>query len=157
MKPKELLRHAGADEVDSRSHVVIEPRIKKLFSVDIKLKDIGSAPAAGVNAKNPATWILAFQAGRIVVVVRIGNARHIVGEFDVGSVADASRRTTIIDRLREEGVIDASEAAAFRRAHPDKAKLTEIRNAIAAKLRAVETIKQELVTLKNELVLAGGS
>ncbi len=155
MKPQELLRYPSPD-VDSRSHVVIEPRLRKRFAVDLKLKDIGANASAAVTAKNPATWILAFQAGRIVVHLRIGNARHLIGEFDVGAVADAKRRSAIVDALRAEGVIDAAEVAAFRRSHPDKARLAEIREAIAAKLRAVEQLKQELGALKNELLLNGG-
>ena len=155
MKPKELLRHPKTD-VDSRSHVVIESRIRRDFTIDIKLKDIGANASAAVTEKTPAVWILAFQAGRIVVQLRIGNARHLIGEFDVGAVADAKRRAQIVDALRAEGVIDAAEVAAFRRSHPDKARLAEIREAIAAKLRAVEQLRQELGALKNELVLNGG-
>ena len=155
MKPQELLRHVATD-VDSRSHVVIEPRIKKLFTVDMKLKDVGDTASAAVGAKNPAVWTLAFVGGRIVVHLRIGNARHLIGDFDVGSVADPKRRGEIVDRLRGEGVIDAAEVAAFRRAHPDKARLGELREAIAARLRAIEKIKQELASLKTELALNGG-
>lgn len=155
MKPKELLTNPSTD-VDSRSHVFIEARIKKLLTIDMKLKNVGADAGAKVSAKNPAVWTLAFLAGRIVVHLRIGNARHLIGEFDVGSVADAKRRTEIVDRLREEGVIDAQEVAAFRKAHPDKARLAELRDAIAEKLRAIEKIKSELVNLKAELALNGG-
>lgn len=155
MKPQELLRYPNPD-VDSRSHVVIGPRIRKLFGVDLKLKDIGADASAAVTAKNPAVWTVAFQAGRIVVQLRIGSARHLIGEFDVGAVADAQRRGAIVDALRTEGVIDAAEVTAFRRSHPDKARLAEIRAAIVAKLRAVEQLRQELAALKNELALHGG-
>jgi hypothetical protein len=155
MKPKELLRYPLTD-VDSRTGVVIEPRLKKRFGIDIALKKIGDKAAAKVDAKNPAQWLLLFQASKILVQLRIGNDRHLIGEFNVAAVADAARRGEILDRLHDEGVLDAKEVADFRRAHPDKARLAQLRQAITDRLRAIEAIKSELLALKVELAANGG-
>ncbi len=155
MKPKELLRYTQAD-VDARSRTVVEPRLRKLFGVDVRLKEIGAGASVSVDAGNPAIWSVVFQAGRIVVLLSIGSARHLVGDFDVASVADAARRAGIVGALRDAGVIDAQELAAFRRAHPDKARIAELRQAILAKARALETLKREIAALKAELAAEGG-
>jgi hypothetical protein len=155
MKPKELLRHVAQD-IDSRSGVFVEARLRKLFGVAIPLKSVGEKLAAQVDAQNPAVWIVAFQGDRIVVWLVVRKTRQQIGEFDLGSVADAQRRRQIADALRAEGVIDAAELRQFHRAHPDKARLTELRNAITTKLKALEGLRGELEMLKTQLAEAGG-
>ena len=155
MKPKILLKYE-TPEIDSRTGVFVEPHVARLFTVKMKLKTIGEKASAKVSPKVPALWVAAFQADKIVVILRIGSDQHMLGEFDVGSVADADRRRTIIAKLKDEGVVDASEATSFHRRHPDKARLAQLREAVAAKLKAIEALKNELVALKVELAGSGG-
>ena len=55
MKPKVLLKYENPEDVDSRSYVVVEPRIAKLFAgIKIPLKPMAEKAAAKVSAKNPA-------------------------------------------------------------------------------------------------------
>ena len=156
MKPKLLLKYENPAEVDSRTYVVVEPRIAKLFAgIKVSLKTVGSA-AAKVSAKNPAFWFATFQADKFVVTLKIGSSQQVIGEFDLGSVADAKRRKQIADSLKEEGILDGAEVAQFMRRHPDKTRLAELRQAVAEKLKAMETLKNELMTLKAELAGSGG-
>jgi hypothetical protein len=156
MKPKLLLKYENAAEVDSRSYVVVEPRIAKLFAgIKVSLKSAGTA-AAKVSAKNPAFWFATFQSDKLVVTLKIGSGQQVIGEFDLGSVADAKRRKQIADSLKDEGILDGAEVAQFMRRHPDKTRLAELRQAVAEKLKAIEALKNELLTLKAELAGSGG-
>jgi hypothetical protein len=155
MNPKVLLKYEKTD-IDSRTGVVIEPRLTRLFGVKLKLKTIGDPAAAKVDAKTPALWIAVFQSDKLVVQLRIGNETRVLGEFDVGSVADAERRRQIVDAIRGEGIIDPAEAAQFQRRHPDKARLAELHRAMVAKLKAIEALKNELLALKTQLAASGG-
>ena len=156
MKPKLLLKYE-TPEVDSRSYVVIEPRIAKLFAgIKVSLKPIGDKAAAKVSAKNPAFWIATFVADKLIITLKIGSEQKVIGEFDLGSVADPKRRKQIADSLKEEGILDGAEVAQFMRRHPDKSRLAELRQAVAEKLKAMEALKNELMTLKAELAGSGG-
>ena len=81
---------------------------------------------------------------------------QVVGEFELGSVVDAKRRKQIADSLKDEGILDGAEVAQFMRRHPDKSRLAELRQAVAEKLKAIEALKNELMTLKAELAGSGG-
>ena len=81
---------------------------------------------------------------------------QVVGEFELGNVVDAKRRKQIADSLKDEGILDRSEVAQFMRRHPDKTRLAELRQAVAEKLKAIEALKNELMTLKAELAGSGG-
>jgi hypothetical protein len=156
MKPKLLLKYENPAEVDSRSYVVVEPRVAKLFAgIKVSLKSAGNA-ATKVSAKNPAFWFATFQADKLVVTLKIGSSQQVIGEFDLGSVADAKRRKQIADSLKDEGILDGAEVAQFMRRHPDKTRLAELRQAVAEKLKAMEALKNELLTLKAELAGSGG-
>jgi len=156
MNPKLLLKYE-TPEVDSRSYTVVEPRIARLFAgIKVSLKPIGEKAAAKVSAKIPALWIATFQSDKLVVTLKIGSAQQVIGEFDLGSVADPKRRRQIADALKDEGILDASEVSQFMRRHPDKTRLAELRQAVAEKLKAIEALKNELVTLKAELAGSGG-
>jgi hypothetical protein len=157
MKPKILLKYENPEAVVSRGPVFVEPRIARLFAgVKIALKPMSDKAAAKVGPKNPAFWIASFQADKIVITLKVGSDVQVVGEFEVGNVADAKRRKQIADSLKDEGILDGSEVAAFMRRHPDKSRLAELRQAVADKLKAIETLKSELMTLKAELAGAGG-
>ena len=110
----------------------------------------------GQRRRTPAIWIASFQADKIVVTLKIGNDVQVVGEFELGNVVDAKRRKQIADSLKDEGILDGSEVAQFMRRHPDKSRLAELRQAVADKLKAIETLKNELMTLKAELAGSGG-
>ena len=155
MKPITLFKYEFTD-VDSRSGVVVEPRIRRLFSIAVPLKPIGDKAAAKVSAKSPALWIATFQADRLTVTIKIGSDKHAVGEFDVGDVVDAKRRREIVGKMKDEGLLDVAEVAAFMRRHPDKSRLAELRQAVAEKLKAMEMLKNELIALKAELAGSGG-
>jgi hypothetical protein len=155
MKPKILLKYEQTD-IDSRTGVVIEPRVTRLFGVKIKLKTVGEKTGAKVSAKVPALWIAAFQGDKLVIQLRIGSEQHTLGEFDVGTVTDGARRREIIQGIKAEGILDAAEVAAFLRRHPDKARLAELRQMLADKLRALDVLKSEVGALKAELVGSGG-
>ena len=157
MKPKILLKYENAAEVDSRTYVLVEPRISKLFAgIKVPLKKVGEKATAKVSAANPALWIATFQADKFVVTLKIGSSQQIIGEFDLGSVADPKRRKQIADSLKEEGILDGAEVAQFMRRHPDKSRLAELRQAVAERLKAMEALKNELMTLKAELASSGG-
>ena len=157
MKPKLLLKYENPAEVDSRSYVVVEPRLAKLFAgIKLPLKPMAEKTAAKVSPKNPASWIASFQADKIVITQKVGNDVQVVGEFELGNVVDAKRRKQIADSLKDEGILDGSEVAQFMRRHPDKSRLAELRQAVADKLKAIETLKNELMTLKAELAGSGG-
>jgi hypothetical protein len=157
MKPKVLLKYENPEAVVSRGPVFVEPRIAKLFAgVKIALKPMAEKAAAKVGPKNPAYWIAGFQADKIVITLKVGSDVQVVGEFEVGSVADARRRRQIVDSLKDEGILDGAEVAQFMRRHPDKSRLAELRQAVAEKLKAIETLKSELMTLKAELAGSGG-
>lgn len=155
MKPLILFKHDFTD-VDSRSGVIVEHRIRRMFGIAVPLKAIGEKAAAKVGAKNPALWIATFQADKLMVTIKIGSDKHVVGEFDVGDVVDAKRRGEIIGKMKEEGLVDLAEMSAFMRRHPDKGRLAELRQAVAEKLKAMETLKNELIALKAELAGSGG-
>ena len=156
MKPKLLLKHE-LPEVDSRTGVVVEPRITRMFAgIKMPLKPIGDKASAKVSAKTPAYWIATFQADKLIVTVKIGSDQKVIGEFDLGSVADPKRRKQIADSLKDEGILDSAEVAQFMRRHPDKGRLAELRQAVADKLKAIEALKNELMTLKAELASSGG-
>ena len=156
MKPKLLLKYENPAEVDSRTYVVVEPRIAKLFAgIKVSLKTVGKA-AEKVSAKNPAFWFASFQADKFVVTLKIGSSQQVIGEFDLGSVADPKRRKQVADSLKDEGILDGAEVAQFMRRHPDKSRLAELRQAVADKLTAIEALKNELMTLKAELASSGG-
>ena len=157
MKPKLLLKYETPGEVDSRSYVVVEPRLAKLFAgIKISLKPVGEKASAKVSPKNPAYWFAIFQADKLVITLKIGSSQQVIGEFDLGSVADPKRRREIVGKLKDEGILDGSEVAQFMRRHPDKNRLAELRAAVAEKLKAMETLKNELMTLKAELAGSGG-
>ena len=157
MKPKVLLKYEFPDGVGTRSGVIVEPRITKLFAgIKMPLKPMAEKVVAKVNAKNPAYWIASFQADKIVITQKVGNDVQVVGEFELGNVVDAKRRKAIADSLKDEGILDGSEVAQFMRRHPDKSRLAELRQAVAEKLKAIETLKSELMTLKAELAGSGG-
>ena len=157
MKPKVLLKYENPEAVASRGAVFVEPRIARLFAgIKVSLKPLEEKAAAKVSAKNPAFWIASFQADKLVVTLKIGSSQQVVGEFDLGSVADAKRRKQIVDSLKDEGILDGAEVAQFMRRHPDKSRLAELRQAVADKLKAIETLKNELMTLKAELAGSGG-
>ncbi|MCE9657838.1 MAG: hypothetical protein K8R60_04720 [Burkholderiales bacterium] len=157
MKPKLLLKYENAAEIDSRTYVVVEPRLSKLFAgIKVSLKPIGEKAASKVSAKNPAFWYATFVADKLVVTLKIGSSMQVIGEFDLGSVADPKRRKQIVDSLKDEGILDAAEVAGFMRRHPDKTRLAELRQAVAEKLKAMEALKNELMTLKAELAGSGG-
>ena len=122
----------------------------------MKLKPVGEKAAAKASAKTPAIWIVSFQADKIVVTLKIGSDVQVIGEFDLGSVVDAKRRRQIADSLKDEGVLDGAEVAQFMRRYPDKSRLAELRQAVADKLKAIEALKNELMTLKAELAGSGG-
>ena len=156
MKLKILLKYELTD-IDTKTFVVIEAKVTKLFAgIKMKLKPIGEKAAAKVSAKMPAFWIASFQADKIVVTLKIGSDIQVIGEFDLGSVADPKRRKQIADSLKDEGILDSAELAQFMRRHPDKTRLAELRQAVAEKLKAMETLKNELMTLKAELAGSGG-
>ena len=156
MKPKILLKHE-LPEVDSRSGAVVEPRIARMFAgIKVPLKPVGDKVSAKVNAKTPALWIATFQADKLVITLKIGSDQRVIGEFDLASVVDPKRRKQIADSLKEEGVLDGTEVAQFMRRHPDKGRLAELRQAVAEKLKAIEVLKNELMTLKAELASSGG-
>jgi len=155
MKPKLLLKYDK--DIDSRSYAIIEPRLAKLFAgIKVTLKPIGDKAAAKASVKTPAMWFALFQADKIVVQLKIGADLHVIGEFDLGSVADPKRRREIAESLKDEGVLDGAEVAQFMRRHPDKNRLAELRQAVAEKLKALEKLKNELMTLKAELAGSGG-
>ena len=157
MKPKVLLKYENPEAVVSRGPVFVEPRISRLFAgVKLPLKAMSEKAAAKVSAKNPAFWIASFQADKIVVTLKVGNDVQVVGEFELGNVVDPKRRKAIADSLKDEGILDGSEVAAFMRRHPDKSRLAELRQAVAEKLKAIEALKAELMTLKAELAGSGG-
>ena len=157
MKPKILLKYENPEAVVSRGPVFVEPRIARLFAgIKITLKPMAEKAAAKVSAKNPAYWIASFQADKIVITLKVGNDVQVVGEFELGNVVDAKRRKQIADSLKDEGILDGSEVAQFMRRHPDKSRLAELRQAVADKLKAIETLKNELMTLKAELAGSGG-
>ena len=81
---------------------------------------------------------------------------QVIGEFELGSVVDPKRRRQIADSLKDEGILDGAEVAQFMRRHPDKSRLAELRQAVADKLKAIEALKNELMTLKAELAGSGG-
>lgn len=156
MKPKLLLKHE-LPEVDSRTGAVVEPRVTRWFAgIKVPLKLIGDKAGAGVSARTPAFWYASFQADKLIVTLKIGSDQRVLGEFDIGSVADAKRRRQIVDSLKEEGILDIAEVAQFMRRHPDKGRLAELRRAVAEKLKAIEALKNELMTLKAELASSGG-
>jgi hypothetical protein len=151
-----LLTEGKTDDLDNVVTMRVEPRVRKLFAgVAIRMRTLGTAASERAAGK-PAQWLLTFQASKMVVVCKVGGERHLLGEFDVGAVADAKRRNEIVDALRSEGVIDAAEVAAFRRQHPDKDRLAQIKAAMLAKMKAIETLKSELGTLKAEFAANGG-
>ena len=157
MKPKVLLKYEKAEDVASRTGVIVEPRVTKLFAgIKMALKPMAEKSAAKVSAKNPAYWIASFQADKIVITLKVGSDVQVVGEFELGNVVDPKRRKQIADSLKDEGILDGSEVAQFMRRHPDKSRLAELRQAVADKLKAIETLKSELMTLKAELAGSGG-
>ena len=157
MKPKILFKYDNPEAVASRGGVVVEPRIARMFAgIKIPLKPMAEKAAAKVSPKNPASWIASFQADKIVITLKVGNDVQVVGEFELGNVVDAKRRKQIADSLKDEGILDGSEVAQFMRRHPDKSRLAELRQAVADKLKTIETLKSELMTLKAELAGSGG-
>ena len=155
MKPIVLFKYDQTD-VDSRTGVIVEHRIRKLFSILVPMKTIGEKASSKVSAKNPAVWIATFQADKLIVTLKIGSDQQQIGSFDLGSVADPKRRREIVGKLKDEGLIDTAEAASFMRRHPDKTRLAALRQAVAEKLKAMEALKNELMTLKAELASSGG-
>ena len=156
MKPIILFKYDKTD-VDEKTGVVVWHRLRKLFGgIDVTLKSIGDKAAAKASAKVPALWIATFQADKLVVTLKIGSDQRVIGEFDLGSVADPKRRREIAGKLKDEGLLDAAEVAQFMRRHPDKTRLAELRQAVAEKLKAMELLKNELMTLKAELAGSGG-
>ena len=105
MKPKILFKYDQTD-VDSRSGVIVEHRLKKLFTLHVPLKTVGDKAAARVSAKIPAVWVATFQSDKPVVTSKIGSDPQVIGEFDPGSVADAACRRQIVGKLKEEGLLD---------------------------------------------------
>lgn len=157
MKPKVLLKYENPEAVASRGAVMVEPRIARMFAgIKLPLKPMSEKAAAKVGPKNPAYWIASFQSDKIVITLKVGNDVQVVGDFELGNVVDPKRRKQIADSLKDEGILDGSEVAAFMRRHPDKNRLAELRQAVAEKLKAIETLKSELMTLKAELAGAGG-
>ena len=157
MKSKILLKYENPEAVASRVGVNVEPRIARMFAgIKLPLKPMAEKTAAKVSPKNPAYWIASFQADKIVITLKVGNDVQVVGEFELGNVVDAKRRKQIADSLKDEGILDGSEVAQFMRRHPDKSRLAELRQAVADKLKAIETLKNELMTLKAELAGSGG-
>ena len=156
MKPKILLKHE-LPEVDSRSGAVVEHRIGRMFAgIKVPLKTVGDKVSAKVSAKTPALWIATFQADKLVITLKIGSDQRVLGEFDLASVVDPKRRKQIADSLKDEGILDGTEVAQFMRRHPDKSRLAELRQAVAEKLKAIEALESELMTLKAELASSGG-
>ena len=157
MKPKIVFKYDNPEAVASRVGVNVEPRIARMFAgIKLPLKPMADKAAAKVSPKNPAIWIASFQADKIVITLKVGNDVQVVGEFELGNVVDAKRRKQIADSLKDEGILDGSEVAQFMRRHPDKSRLAELRQAVADKLKAIETLKSELMTLKAELAGSGG-
>ena len=157
MKPKIVFKYDNPEAVVSRGGVVVEPRITRMFAgIKLPLKAMSEKAAAKVSPKNPAFWIASFQADKIVITLKVGSDVQVVGEFELGNVVDPKRRKQIAESLKDEGILDGSEVAQFMRRYPDKSRLAELRQAVADKLKAIETLKSELMTLKAELAGSGG-
>ncbi|MFN0184362.1 MAG: hypothetical protein ACKVQR_11150 [Aquabacterium sp.] len=155
MKPL-LLIEGKTDDIDHATQMRAERRASNLMAgVKLDMRKLGadvSKRAAGKNVQ----WLLSFQAGKIIAAVKFGSERHVLGEFNVAAVADAKRRNEIVDAMKAEGILDAAEVADFRRRHPDKDRLAQLKAAMAAKLKAIETLKAEFVALKAEFAANGG-
>jgi hypothetical protein len=107
-----------------------------------------------VSAKNPAFWIATFsgQADR-----HVEDRQQPAGHRRVRPrLRGRPEAPQIADSLKDEGILDGTEVAAFMRRHPDKTRLAELRQAVADKLKAIEALKNELMTLKAELAGSGG-
>ena len=90
-------------------------------------------------------------------MLKIGSSQQVIGEFDLGSVADPKRRRQIVDIAQGRGhprcaPRSRSSCAGIRtrRGWPSCARL------VADKLKAMEALKNELMTLKAELAGSGG-
>lgn len=150
----------------SRQGAFIEPRLAKQYGVHLKLAKLDAAKAVTLvqKSKKPFEWVVTFKAPKLIVEARVGTtAVQTLGEFDLGSERDAGRRRAIIAAMKEQGVINASEATALNKAYPDYDRLKEIRQQLDARKRELDEATQraaaarkDVERLQAELVTEGG-